>query len=176
MKSRCIMVLIFTILCISSIPTIIINPISAEDNSYNISIVGKNYTIARIHELPGDDLVFFNISITLRNSGSQESDNMTVEIQDEEMGTNFIHTNGTISPGQIKTFYFLDYPINGMIEHRINISYHPTFESIEWTEFNHGTDVLVLLPEKKNETTPGFEIVFIFLALILYISYKKFKQ
>ncbi|MEM4257931.1 MAG: hypothetical protein QXL17_02115 [Candidatus Thermoplasmatota archaeon] len=146
---------------------------SAEEQPYSLSIVDKKYTIMKVTEHPKGDVVYFNISITLKNSGSRVSDNITVQIEDET-GI-IIKRNGTISPGEIKIYYFNEYPLIGMQQHILKISYYPTIDRIKRTSYNSGQDEFILLPAKDQSSTPGFEGIFFIsslLTIFLYYLYK----
>lgn len=93
------------------------------------------------------------------------------------MGGGYIR-NGTLMPNESKTFIFDDHPLLGMTEHRINISFYPTNKNIVLTDYNHGEDVLILLAEDKDENsfTPGFEVILLIIAIVLYAFSTRFKK
>lgn len=174
MKSKALLVLIISILCLGFFSGLLSGISVAENGHYELSIVEKNYKIYKTDELAGDTWVYFNISITLHNSGAIESDNITVTIEDED-GI-ILRRNGTILPGKNKTFRFEDHPLKGMKEHQINISYYPTLANVPVTNYNYGDDVLILLPQGGDDSTPGFEIIFIIMALVVYALSKRCKK
>ena len=148
---------------------------SAEDDFYEISIIEKDYDIFRIREINGRKVVYFNISVTLYNSGNIESDDITVKIEDED---GWYVRNDTLLAHESKTFIFDDHPLLGMTEHRINISFYPTNKNVALTDYNHGEDVLILLPEDKDENsfTPGFEAILLVMAVAIYVFLTRYKK
>lgn len=152
-----VLLLVQMMMCISA---------AAVEGYYELSIVDKAYTINPVKQLR--DWVSFNITITLFNSGTIESDNITVTIEDED--AIIIHRNGTILPNKEKTFYFHDHLLRGMVEHQINISYFPTNKDIELNENNSGKDIFIFLKgEDGSDSTPGFELSIVFFGLLVGI-------
>jgi len=142
----------------------------AEEDTYKLSIVDKTYSVNPEKQLR--DWYYFNIEITLFNSGTIDSDNITMTIEDEDGVV--IHRNGTIPPNQEKTFCFHDHLLKGMVEHQINISYFPTSEDIELNETNSGKDIFILLVgEDGSKSTPGFELSIVIFGLFVGILFLK---
>ena len=112
----------------------------------------------------------------MQNSGTSTSENTTIQITDED-GFNLTRT-AVFSSGESQSFHFNDYPLQGMVEHIINISYYPTsLESIK-TDDNSGTAQLILLEGEGTEDetgTPGFELIILVIALALIVMIKRKK-
>lgn len=175
MKSKALLPVLIGILFLGIFSCFLFDISCAEDDFYKISIIEKDYDIFRIREINGRKFVHFNISINLYNSGNIESDDITVKIEDEDGG--YVR-NDTLTPNESKIFIFDDHPLLGMTEHRINISFYPTNKNIVLTDYNHGEDVLILLPEDKDENsfTPGFEVILLIIAIVIYAFSTRFKK
>ncbi len=166
-------ILCFTMLLMLTC-SILFCTVAAEDKFYSVSIFDKKYSISKIIEHPGGDIIYLNISIMLKNSGNIRSDNITVQLTDEDNVV--VRRNGTIDPGQTKTFLFTDYPVIGRKEHAINISYYPTFDRVKRTSDNQGTDVVLLFQNKDASSTPGFEVHVLILSLLIFMYRARKKQ
>lgn len=145
----------------------------AEEEYYEIRIVEKDYDIIRIKEINNRTVVYFNINITLHNLGNLVSEDITVKIEDED---GWYVRNDTLQPHESKKFIFDNHPLLGSGEHRINISYYPTNKNVVLTDYNHGEDVLFLLSENKNNFTPGFEVGFLIITIVVYVLISKYNK
>ena len=157
---------------------IFVGTVASQGDYYNISIADKNYEIYKISEINTQTIVYYNISITLKNSGNLNSDDVTLEIVgDDDIP---LYVNDTISPGSVREFKWenKEFFLVGPWDHYINISYYPTDPTIERNGNNSGEDSLIL---KYNEAsgdgdTPGFEAIFLFVIIALYVAVKKYKK
>ena len=75
-----------------------------------------------------------------------------------------------------RAFVFSDWPLKGMSEHTINISYYPTNLTVEPTEYNSGISTLILLESNNKTSTPGFEFIAIFGVLFIVFLIKKYRR
>ena len=173
MKSKLILTLIIGFLCFGLFFCIFVDTIVAQD--YQISIVDKSYNIHKIREIQDQTFIYYNISITLRNSGNSISDDITVRIMDED--GNYTR-NGTIMPDESKTFLFDDHPLLGMTDHTIFIYFYPTDKPDSLDDYHHGEDVLILKygGDAEDGNTPGFEAVFLFVVIVGYVVIRKYKK
>ena len=147
---------------------------NAEDEIYRISLVEKKYECVKTVGSGKQTWVYFDISITLSNTGDVESDDITVEIEDED---GKYYRNYTFQPRESKTFIFDDHPLLEKTEHRINISFYPTNKYIVLNDYNHGEDILIILPkENANNSTPGFESIFPIIAIAVLVFLKRYKK
>ncbi len=163
----------FLIMLLFIFSCLLFNITAAEDDYYEIQMVEKDYDIVGIREINDRKVVYFNISITLHNLGNLVSDDITVRIEDED---GWYIRNDTLKPHDSKKFIFNNHPLLGSGEHRINISYYPTDKNIVLTEYNHGEDILMLLSEDKNNSTPGFGACFLIIVILSYIFIYKNKK
>jgi len=178
MKSKCIITVVIGLLCCGLFFGIFIDTISAQEDYYEISIVEKSYEIYEISEINAQTIIYYNISITLKNSGNLNSDDVTLEIiGDDELP---LYANDTIPHGGVREFKWEneDFFLVGSWDHYINISYYPTDPTIGRNENNSGEDSLIL---KYNEAsgdgdTPGFEAAFLLVIIALYVAVKKYKK
>ena len=126
-------------------------------------------------EIGGDTWVFFNISITLYNSGNIESDNITVKLQDED--SNYTRKD-SVMPGETKTFIFVEHPLLGLDKHKLGVSYCPTDLSIPMNDDNSGYITLAVEygDGDSDGSTPGFEIISLICIMALIVLIRKRKN
>jgi len=146
---------------------------NSQDNYYQISITDKSYEIKSIDEKY--EIIYFDISITLKNSGNIISEDMTLRIRDVDGNYTL---NGTIMPGESKTFTFEKHPIIGLKDHTISIYFNPTDEFAPLNDFNQGKDELTLKYSSNGNgsSTPGFELIFIIISIMLCFTTAKYKR
>ncbi len=173
MKSKGILIAVTSFLCFGLLLGIFVDTIAGQDEYYKISIADKSYEITNIDDV--HNIIKYDISVTLRNNGTIESDDITVRIMDED--GNYTR-NATIMPGVSKTFLFNNHPLFGLTDHTISIFFYPTDTFAQLTEYNHGEDTLILKYGTTNgdDNTPGFESVFLFILIALYVMVKKYKK
>ena len=173
MRSKWILTVFIGFLCFGLFFGIFADTIAAQEDYYKISVVDKSYGLLNIDETHG--IIKYDISITLNNSGTIKSHDITVRITDED--GNYTR-NGTIMPGESKTFLFNNHPLIGMTDHTILISFYPTDLFIGPNENNSGEDSLILKygNDSGGGGTPGFEAVFLLILISLYIVIKEYKN
>jgi hypothetical protein len=144
----------------------------AEEN-YIISIKSMNYNYIRTDEIKDKEFDYYNIVIILENNGNDNSEDITVVIQGEDNLE--VKENSTINANSQQQFIFSEFFIEKSPQHQINVSYYPTDLSVhERNEDNSGVDILLIKSmENSSESTPGFEIIFLLLSIIIYYSVKK---
>ena len=146
---------------------------ASQDDSYEISITDTTYEKTDVNDV--HNIVYYNISVTLENSGTIESEDITLQITDED--GNYTR-NGTILPGSSKTFIFTDHPLIGLNDHTISLSFFPTDQFAPKNEYNSGEDSLTLIYNQGSgfDTTPGFEAFFTLIILSLFVLIKKVRK
>jgi hypothetical protein len=142
----------------------------AEDEFYKISM-DTSSEFVKTTEIGGDTWIFFNISITLHNFGNIESDNITVELQDEY--SNYTR-EGSVMPGE-RTFIFVEHPLLGLGKHKLGVSYYPTDLSIPMNDDNSGYTTFAVEYENGDDdgSTPGFEIISLICIVVLIVLIRK---
>ena len=171
-----VQLILTTGLCLLFVGLFLVNfvdTVSSQEEYYEISITDKNYEKIKTNDI--HNIINYNISITLENSGTIESDDITVRIMDED--GNYTH-NGTILPGVSKTFLFSNHPLFGLNDHTISVYFYPTDEFVTLNEYNHGEDTLLLEYDLNGSdgNTPGFEAVFVILIISLFVMIKKYTK
>ena len=155
--------------------SIFVNSCTSQEGDFTISITDKSYDVIKIDE--NNEIITYNIIITLTNEGNVKSDNMTIRIRDEDDIN--LTKQYTFNPGESKTFIFDEYPVIGLKDHEISIFFYPTIDEIYIEDnLNHGEDILVLKYGKNNEdnNTPGFSIPFIISIIAIYVLLNKNKK
>lgn len=175
MKSKVLLTIFISIFCLGFFSGFLVNISSAEDKYYEISIIEKNYEISSIKDIKGRTFVFFNISITLKNSGNMISDDITLEIVGEDEMP--LYKNYTIPAEGYKEFTFDEFYLQGLGEHQVNLSYYPT-NIDNWNDYNHGKDVLILQSGGNGDdsSTPGFEAIFLIMTIVVYVFLTRYKK
>jgi len=173
MKLKGILTAVMGLLCFGFLICSLVDTVASQDNYFEVSISDKNYEITKIDDI--HNIIKYNISVTLRNNGTIESDDITVRIMDED--GNYTR-NDTIMPGVSKTFLFNNHPLLGLTDHTISIFFYPTDKFAQLNEYNHGEDTLILkyVTTNGDGNTPGFESVFLFILVVLYVTIKKYKK
>jgi len=143
------------------------------DNNYEISINDTDYKYIKKIKKGSFTFEYFDISVTLYNSGPDTSDDMTVNLIDEDGSYNL---TGTLAPGEEKTFTFDNHPLIGQGNHNIKINFFPTDVNNRRVK-NTGSTTLKISRDKKenNNSVPGFELILLFLSIVIFylIIYKK---
>lgn len=158
--------LIFITLAFIGLPT-------AQSVSLDVSLIDKSYEVSKTSTLNDNLIVYYNLSFTLYNAGSEESADYTVSFRDD---LTTYRQNSTMPAGGTKSFYWNDHPIVGQDPITIDISFYPTDLSLR-DQGNYVNDTLILYPPgtEDDESTPGFafSLVVIGTLLIFGINRKK---
>jgi len=178
MKTQLILTTVIYFLYVGLFFGIFVGTIASQENYYKISIADKSYEIYEISERNAQTIIYYDLSIILKNSGNLNSDDVTLEIiGDDELP---LYVNDTIPPGGVREFKWenKDFFLVGPWDHYINISYYPTDPTIGRNENNSGEDSLILKYNEAsgNGDTPGFEAVFLLVIIALYVAVKKYKK
>jgi hypothetical protein len=173
MKLSKIIGLIIIFLTFSTHLGMVINLSSAEDENYNISIADMTYTFVKTEGIRGREFDYYNVVITLTNSGNVVSDDITVEIIGEdglpEKRNQIIPANGE------NNYIFSNFYLEKSPEHKINVSYYPSGLTVhERNEYNSGIDSFIISTASNNsESTPGFELLLFLIAFLVYLVIRK---
>ncbi len=171
MRSNVFLLMLAGILFIGLFSGNIIEMCTAEDEHYKISMdVSSEFVKAT--ESGGKTWTFFNITVALYNSGNVKSDDITVKLQDED--ANYTR-KGSVMPGENKTFVFVEHPLLGLGEHKIDISYYPTDLTVKTNNDNSGSTTFTVGYDNDDDgtSTPGFEFIFIILAVAFVLLIRK---
>ena len=149
------------------------NVCSVEDENYNISIVNMTYIFVKTEEIRGREFDYYNVVITLRNSGKVDADDITVEIVGEDGLPE--KRNQTIPANEENNYIFSDFYLEKSPEHKINVSYYPSNLTVhERNEYNSGIDSFIINTSNNNsESTSGFELILFLIAFFVYFVIRK---
>jgi len=147
------------------------------DESYDVSFADEptielNHEIVTNNEVKGR--VFF-VNVSLENTGNIASDELTVNLTDEEGFT--LSKTTTVSASEIKTISFTWSTVY-LSDQTLHISFYPSDLNKATTQYNHGVTTISVSEEKtedSNSNTPGFEIMLLIVAFIFIIENKKRK-
>jgi len=176
-KLKWIYLLGIALVCFGFLSTILVDIGTSQDDFYNISLSDMRYEITRTEILQNQEVVYYNIYITLSNLGTIDSDDITLEIVGDDGLPLYDHD--VIPAGGSRVFSWEDphFVFIGAIDHYINISYYPTDLSISRTEQNLGEDYLILeYNDNRDGNTPGFEFILLIMTLIMYIGINNYKN
>jgi len=150
---------------------------NAEEGNAIISILGEptyklNNTIVRDGRILGKT---FQIDIVLVNTGNLKSDEIEINLTDEE---GFSLSRRTyFEPGETKTISFTWSTINIRNQNLI-VNYYPSDLDTLWNKYNSGSKtftIKVVDSSVPGASTPGFEIIFLITALIVLTNLIKRK-
>ena len=157
------------LLCVSSVlPAIVL----AQDAPYNIIKSNITYSYVKTETRGTNSVEFFNIDVTLRNLGTNESDDIIIEISDKDNAP--VKQNHTFYPLEKKNFLFINYPILGTGDHEITIKFYPKDET-KTASYNSGSETLIINKNKSqaDSSIPGFEITLIITTIAIFVFLKK---
>ncbi len=146
------------------------------DQSISIDTTKTKYNFLKKEQIGNQIIMYYDIFITLKNSGNSISDDITLDVIDDG-GYPFIQ-NHTFSSGEEKTFIMDDWIFEGEGTHNLTISFYPTNQSL--TNSNNSGSMMLYIYEnnqqQNNSSTPGFEALLIFVAIIFLAIPTKFKK
>lgn len=156
----------------------IVENICAEENRAEISFLGKpTYTLT--NEIIKNDRIVgrsYLIKINLQNTGTKKSEELVVNITDEE---GFSLRNLTyINPGESKIISFT-WSTLLIRDQEITANFYPSDLDARWTKYNKGKTTFTIKMDNENDgitatNTPGFEfLILIFAMIFLTIIYKR---
>ena len=112
----------------------------------------------------------FEINVTIVNSGLGVSDELIVNLTDEEHFS--LSREIILNPGETKVVSFT-WSTLLIKNQQILVSFYPSNPDIDWNQYNSGSKsfILYISNEKDINTTntPGFEIVFVIIAMLIFI-------
>jgi hypothetical protein len=182
MTSKILFGVTLGILCIG-LPTILSSICSAQQA--NVSIVDFTSEVVRQEQIAGKEARTFRFILVIRNSGNETSPDLVAKFADPEVGGNlsFFTTSGghvssfSLMPGESKALYASDWPTMLQDVISINVSFSPTNPQTPYTLYNSGYKVYTLPGvTKPKSSTPGFEIVFVLVAISVLLLSRKIKK
>jgi len=129
-------------------------------------------------ETVGNTLISrYNIYIIIENTGTSRSENTTINLTNTEGYP--LKEIFELQPGEEKNITF-EYPTILETSQDLRIFYFPThLEEDQWNELNSGSTTITLnaANDGTNGSSPGFEIIILFTAIMLITLYcKKFRK
>jgi hypothetical protein len=152
---------------------------TAVDQS-QVSILGEpTYSLVRDIERNGQIIgKTFQINVTLYNSGDLRSDQLTVNLTDEE-GFILYRDNVYVDPGKTAVISFT-WSTTTIRNQNIIVNFYPTTLDTIWDEYNSGsTSFSVKVRDDSGlpaTSTPGFEIITLLSAVAILIFLLKKKR
>lgn len=173
-KLRFLTILLF-MLIIASLFSITIPERCKADDQVGVYIVGDptyrlTNSIVKKNRIIGQT---YQVNVTLHNSGNSRSEELTVNLTD---ATDSLAKKTYLEPGetQIVSFTWSTLIIKNQ---RLIINFYPSDLDALWTEYNSGSKSLTVKIEESSgvpaTSTPGFEIILLFAAIICIIFFKK---
>jgi len=160
---------------------IILEPICTAQHAI-VTIKNVNVELIETHKLTQNKTIhIYNITAVLHNSGDLKSDEISVYLYDPEYTNMTMPSirltpfNISLNPGETKTFSLQKWPTTLSGDIPINISFKPSSPNILVTEYNSGYYIYTLRIGNGNTptSTPGFEILIVFLAILVLLFKKK---
>ena len=148
-KNNQLIYIITTILIlISQIPIV-----SAAD----FEIINTDYTV---DESRSDQTSqYYTIFITIKNTKTTPSEELTVELLDEwDLPT---RKTGNIQPQQTKTFTFEDIPFAGGSTHQVTVRYYPTNETLRTPDNQGSTTFNISYNSATTNDSPFLHPIFL---------------
>jgi len=194
MKLKFFVIILVSVLFFCTFSNMLIKTGSAESNNDGVSIENMSYEVLKSEKFGQYTFVYYKITITLQNSGSQISDNMTVVIIDDDVTDDYPGTKTrvphpvadppiNIPPGESKDFVFgekTEWMVVGTGKHVLNVYVYPNNNesavplSIKTFTVSSNGDTGGV-PATSN--TPGFELIFAICAIfIIFLFTKKRKK
>ena len=152
------------------------NDCNAQNGDYQIFIKDTSADFIKSETFGEHIFVYYDITLTLHNSGDTESDEISVILRDED--GNYTK-KGNIGPGEDATFIYDDHPFVGAGEHTLYFYYYPT-EIENRNQQNSGSTSIVINPDKNgdddDESIPGFELTILISAIVTTLLIMKRKK
>ena len=143
----------------------------AEDGSYDLSIKGEP-TYKLTNTIVKNGRVFgksYQIDIVITNSGASKSDEIEVNLTDQEHYT--LTQRTYFNAGETKTITFNWSTIN-IKNQELKINFYPSNQDTPRNDYNSGRKSLTLKVDDGSipgVSTPGFEIILL-IAAILFVT------
>ena len=150
----------------------------AEEDTYNISIKDEptyklTNTILRDGRILGKS---YKIDVVFTNSGAFKSDEIEVNLTDQEGFT--LSQRTFFNPGETKTITFNWSTIN-IKNQELQINFYPSNQDIIRNNLNSGRKSLTIKVDVSSvpgASTPGFEIVLLIAAILCVTTFLKRKN
>lgn len=177
-KSLGPLIAIFFIICV-----FVFSPICTA-SSAKLSIKNVSVQLVETRDPVGNRTIHvYNIIAILHNSGDMISDKINVYFYDPEFNKTtppitLNPFNVSLDPNENITFVLENWPTPLSGDIPINISFGPSSQDVLETTNNHGHYIYTLqIGNTKNTTsTPGFEIVVVFGALLVFLIWRYRKK
>lgn len=176
MKQKKILILTLVLLC-CSLPTLFSTTCSAQ--TVDISITSVNAILLNTRTVGDTEIHTYRIIAVLYNNGNASSEEISVKFHDPGYNESFnplelMPKNASLGPNGSKTFVFESWPTSLIGNIPINITFSPTSSSIQANQYNSGYYIysLSIGSSKATKSTPGFEIAFVVLAIVILLSRK----
>ena len=144
---------------------------SAEEQQAEISFLGEPTYILENKIIKNNQVIgrIYTIDVTLYNAGNLRSEQIKVNITDEEGFSLVKYTY--INPGETKIISFNWSTILDR-DQEIHANYFPSDLDTVWTRYNSGSKTFMIKINDKDgvsaTNTPGFELTLIISSIIFY--------
>jgi len=158
---------------------IIIEKCSAEEQQADISFLGEPIYTLKNKIIKNNQVIgrAYSIDVTLYNTGNKRSEELAVNITDEEgfsLRKNYIYLN----PDESKIISF-NWTTMINRDQKIIVNYFPMDLDTIWNQYNSGSKTLTIKIEDKDglpaTNTPGFELLLIITTVMMYAFFRKKK-
>ena len=171
--------LIFTIIIFIYLFLIINNKLHVSAAEAEVYIDGEP-TYKLIKDIIKNDEIIgkiYEINITLVNSGFISSDELTVNLTDEEHFS--LSRKIILNAGETKVVSF-NWSTLLIKNQKIIISFYPSNPDIDWNKYNSGSkSFTIYITEEKDikaTSTPGFEIISLITAILIFTFLLKIRN
>lgn len=150
----------------------------------NISIVDFQSELISQSQTGTNTIRTYQFILFLRNNGSVPSEELIAQFIDPDgLGSLSFFTsqnssvkNFTINSGETKVLYAKSWPTLQPGAISVNVSYGPASPQIPHTSLNSGYAIYEIAKDTSTSSTPGFELAFVFLALLLLFGKQRKKK
>jgi hypothetical protein len=174
MKSKYLIFGLITIIFFILFVNIFSSSSNAQDESYHISIIDTSSKYIKTETYGGNTFFYYDISITLHNSGNVPSDSITVKLRDVDGNYS---KQSIINPGEFKTFTFDNHPMWQPGDLTVHFNYYATDRN---RRAAHNTGETTLVLNSGNDgvsatSTPGYELLILVIGILFISLIKKEK-
>lgn len=170
-KSKGFIGIVIAFVFISLFLGLLIENCYAEEQRAEISFLGEPTYVLTNKVIKNNRVIgrTYLIDVTLYNTGNLRSEELVINLSDEEDFSLVNYTN--LHPGETKTIPFTwSTMINR--DQRITISYFPANLDTDWNQYNSGSKTLTIKIGAEDglsaTSTPGFEFMLVIMAFILF--------
>lgn len=176
MKSKKLLILILGLMCLTFLSQI------CSAQQADVTITDVSVQLLKTRAPVGNTVIHeYKIIAVLHNSGDAQSVSITVKFKEPQPG---LGGNYTLQPesyilnaSETKTFVFENWPTPLAGDVPINVSFGPTSSNILPNSYNSGYSVYTLaIGSKKTTSTPGFEVAFLLLGIVVLLLSRKMKK